>query len=189
MKRIAVFASGQGTNATGLIRHFRGSDAAQVVWVVSNRPDALVLERANNLGIDTVYMQPEAFINGRLKDELKARKIDIIVLAGFLKLIPADIISAYVGKIINLHPSLLPKFGGKGMYGSRVHEAVVAAGESVTGITIHHVNEHFDEGKIIAQFSVPVVPGDDAASVEKKVRELEKLHFAATVEKWILSEK
>ena len=184
MKRIAVFASGQGTNASNLIAHFRDHEAVRVMWVVSNRKDAPVLERARDLGVEASYIEVSAWEDGSMLEALRAHKIDLIVLAGFLKLIPVSIITAYKGRIINIHPSLLPKFGGKGMYGKNVHAAVAAAHETHTGITIHHVNEHFDEGEIIAQYSVALDPNDDASAIEKKVRSLEKEHFAPTVEKW-----
>jgi phosphoribosylglycinamide formyltransferase-1 len=173
MKRIAIFASGQGSNAANLIRYFKEHPVARVTWVASNRKQAPVLELAADLGVETTFFESTAWENGTVLRELQDRKIDIIVLAGFLKLVPAAIIKAYPNRIINIHPALLPKFGGKGMYGLHVHNAVVAAGEKETGITIHYVNEHFDEGEIIAQYKIPLSPHDNPDAVQAHVRNLE----------------
>ena len=181
--RIAVFASGNGSNAENIIRYFRDNDCgAEVALVVCNNPKAGVLARAQSLGVPTVLISRENF---RLGDvpvrELAANGITHIVLAGFLQMIPGAVLSAYPGRIINIHPSLLPKFGGKGMYGRHVHEAVVAAGERTTGITIHHVSEDCDGGEIIFQTSVDVDPSDSAADVEAKIHALEREYFPRVI--------
>lgn len=184
MKRIAIFASGTGTNAQKLVEHFETHRDAQVTLVVSNRPDAGVLGITREHGVESMVVSREKFFSERsIVDELRGRGIDLIVLAGFLWLIPPAIISAFPNRIVNIHPALLPKFGGKGMYGSKVHAAVIDAGEKESGITIHYVDERFDEGDRIAQFRCPVLPGDTPQSLAARVQELEHKHFAETVEK------
>ena len=186
MKRIAVFASGTGTNAKNLIGHFELHRNAQVTLVVCNRADAGVVTIAREHGVETMIVSREEFFSEQsIVAELKDRGIDFIVLAGFLWLIPQQLISAFPNRIINIHPALLPKFGGKGMYGKKVHEAVLAAQEKESGITIHFVNENFDEGKSIAQFSCPVFPDDTTEKLAARVQELEHNHFAEVVEKLI----
>ncbi|HTL81252.1 MAG TPA: phosphoribosylglycinamide formyltransferase [Bacteroidia bacterium] len=186
MKRIAIFASGSGTNAQKLIEHFETHRDAQVTLVVCNNPQARVMGIAKEHGVETLLIDKEHFFSAQsIVDELKVRGIDLIVLAGFLWLIPLPVIKAYHEKIINIHPALLPKFGGKGMYGKKVHEAVLTAGEKESGITIHYVNEKFDEGKHIAQFRCPVLPGDTLQSLAGRVQKLEHDHFAEVVEKII----
>ncbi len=183
MKRIAIFASGTGTNAQKLIEYFETHRDAQVTLVVSNRADAGVLGIAREHGVESmVVSREEFFADNSIVDKLHERGIDLIVLAGFLWLIPPAIISVFPNRIVNIHPALLPKFGGKGMYGSKVHAAVIAAGENESGITIHYVNERFDEGDHIAQFRCPVLPGDTPETLAARVRELEHEHFAETVE-------
>ncbi len=179
IKRIAVFASGNGSNAENLIKYFNDHrETAEVALVVCNRPDALAPRRAEALGVASVVMSrdqlndPET-ING----VLTAHGIDFIVLAGFLLKVPEFLVDRYRGRIVNIHPALLPKFGGKGMYGRHVHEAVVAAGERETGITIHHVSEGYDEGRVIFQAAVAVSADDTPADVERKVRDLEIRHL------------
>lgn len=181
-KKIAIFASGSGTNAENLIRYFRLNGEGQVALVVSNRRHALVLERARSLGVPCEYVEKAAWADGKaVLDLLEERQIDFIVLAGFLLRVPPGLLSAYPDRIVNIHPALLPKFGGKGMYGDRVHEAVVAAGERESGITIHYVNEHYDEGTVIAQFRCPVLPTDTPADVAAKVHVLEYAHYPEVV--------
>ncbi len=181
-KKIAIFASGSGTNAENLIRYFRLNGEGQVALVVSNRRHALVLERARSLGVPCEYVEKAAWADGKaVLDLLEERQIDFIVLAGFLLRVPPSLLSAYPDRIVNIHPALLPKFGGKGMYGDRVHEAVVAAGERESGITIHYVNEHYDEGTVIAQFRCPVLPTDTPADVAAKVHVLEYAHYPEVV--------
>lgn len=189
MLRIAIFASGSGSNAENIIRHFNFSDrGAQVALVVSNRADAGVLERAKRLGVSSEVLTRSDFNSpDYLLPMLQQHGIDFIVLAGFLMMIPAWLIKEYEHRIINIHPSLLPKFGGKGMYGINVHKAVVAAQETQTGITVHYVSERYDEGEIIFQATMPVHPSDTAEDVERKIHQLEAKHFPATIEKIISS--
>jgi phosphoribosylglycinamide formyltransferase-1 len=182
MKRIAVFASGSGSNAENLVNYFRDSEVARISLVVCNRKEAFVFERMKRLEIPCIYVPKNDFVNGSILSALKAYNIDMIVLAGFLLLVPDSLLSEYSGKIINVHPALLPGFGGKGMYGKHVHEAVVKAGEQKSGITIHYVNERFDEGEIIAQFETALQPGDTPESVAAKIHELEMKFFPKVVE-------
>lgn len=184
MKRIAIFASGNGSNAENIIRYFREEGrAADVALVVCNRQDAGVLGRAERLGVRSVVMtRAEINDSERMSALLEGCRVDVIVLAGFLLMIPSFLIERYRGRIVNIHPSLLPKFGGKGMYGRYVHEAVVAAGETQTGITIHHVSEDCDGGRIIFQACTAVEPSDTPADVEAKVHALEREHFARVIE-------
>lgn len=187
MKKIAIFASGSGTNAENIIRYFRTSPSAEVALLLCNKPGAKVLERAERLGTPTIVFDREMFTSadGVLKT-LQNEKIDYIVLAGFLWLIPLNIIKAYEGRIINIHPALLPRHGGKGMYGSKVHEAVVAAGDTETGITIHKVDEVYDNGTVIAQYAVPVAPEDTPEKVAQKVHALEYEHYPKEIESEVI---
>lgn len=187
-RNIAIFASGEGTNAQSIMDHFRDSDVARIALVVSNRPDANVLNRAKRQGIRTLLIDRSSFYESdQVIHSLQAEKIDLIVLAGFLWMMPEKLIRAFPGKIINIHPALLPKFGGKGMYGMNVHRAVIAAKEKESGISIHYVNEHYDEGKLIAQFKCSVSENDTAEMIAEKVQKLEHEHFASAIEK-VLSE-
>lgn len=177
-KNIAVLASGNGTNAENIIRYFQDSESVHIGLVLTNRETAFVMERARCLNVPSVYIPKEEWKEGMsVLALLRDRKIDFIVLAGFLARVPDCILHAYPNKIINIHPSLLPKFGGKGMYGNRVHEAVVAAGEKESGITIHYINEHFDEGKIIRQYKCPIWPGETAEQLAEKVHALEYEYY------------
>lgn len=184
MKKIAIFASGNGSNAENIIRYFQEKESSgEVALVVCNKVGAKVLERAGRLGVESVVMsRDEINDRQRMLGVLDSHGIDIIVLAGFLLMIPEFLIERYRERIVNIHPSLLPKFGGKGMYGHYVHEAVVASGENKTGITIHYVSEICDEGRIIFQARTPVLPSDTAADVEKKVHDLEREHFARVID-------
>lgn len=182
MIKVAILASGSGSNAEAIATHFQGSNKVRVSKILSNNDRAGVLERAKLLQIPAAVFRPGAEDETVLK-ELIDQGITHIILAGYLKKIPASWVQAYPDQIINIHPALLPKFGGKGMYGHRVHEAVYAAREAESGITIHKVNEAYDEGAIIAQFSVPIEPGDTPEQIEAKVRKLELTHFAPTLEK------
>jgi len=180
IRKIAVFASGNGTNAENIVRYFRENDCgAEVAVIVCNKSGAGVLERALRLGVPTRLM-PAAEIRdpSRMLPVMEEFGIDMIVLAGFLLMVPDFLLERYPDRIVNIHPSLLPKFGGKGMYGRHVHEAVVAAGEHETGITIHLVTDRCDEGRVLFQARVPVEPTDTPESVEEKVHKLEKEHFA-----------
>lgn len=183
MKNIAVFASGSGSNAENVIRRFHDSARIRVAVILSNKPDAGVHERAKRLGVPSFVFTNVEFNEGNLiLQKLSEYETHFIVLAGFLLRIPADIIRAYPERIINIHPSLLPAYGGKGMYGDYVHRAVVAAGETRTGITIHYVNEHYDEGAIVFQADCPVLPSDTADDVAAKVHELEYRHYPRVIE-------
>lgn len=183
MLKIAVFASGSGSNAENIIRYFReNEDCGEVVMVVCNRPDAGVVERAALLGVDVeIVNRSQLADSDYMLPLLEARGVNCVVLAGFLLMVPPYLIRRYEGRMVNIHPSLLPKFGGKGMYGHHVHEAVVAAGECESGITIHLVSEEYDKGRILFQASVAVAPGDTAEDVERKVRELEMRHFPGVI--------
>ncbi len=183
MKRIAIFASGAGSNAEVIIRHFEFQHNAQVILLVSNNPNAGALHIAREHGVKTMVIGREEFFSDEsIVEELKADGIDLIVLAGFLWLIPPSLIHAFPNKIVNIHPALLPKFGGKGMYGKHVHQAVIDAGEEESGITIHYVNEKFDEGAHVARFSCPVMPGDTIETLAQRIHELEHTHYATTIE-------
>ena len=186
MKRIAVFASGSGSNAENLIHFFRTRKSAKVALVLTNNPDAFVINRASSLDIEAVVFDRDQFYNtDEILDLLKAKGIDFIVLAGFLWLIPTRLIDAYEGRIVNIHPALLPDYGGKGMYGRRVHEAVLASGDTESGITIHYVNPAYDEGNIIFQARCKVSSGDTPEQLAEKVHLLEYEHFPRVVEELI----
>lgn len=189
MKRIAVFASGNGTNAENIIRYFQSADHdAEVAIVVCNRADAHVLQRAERLGVPSHVISRDMLRNQEAIMSLMYRyDIDFIVLAGFLLMIPPFLVEHYKRRMLNIHPSLLPKFGGKGMYGDKVHKAVVAAGEKETGITIHYVSEQYDEGDILFQASTPVETGDTPEDVARKIHELEQIHFPRVIAGALLS--
>ena len=185
--KIAIFASGAGSNAEKIITHLKNHSSIAVALVVCNKPDAGVLDIASANNIPALLIEKEKFFRGdTYLPELAHYGIDFIVLAGFLWKIPDALIAAYPKKIINIHPALLPKYGGKGMYGMRVHEAVIAAGEKESGITIHYVNEHFDEGETIFQASCPVDIYDTPGSLAKRIHDLEHIHFPEVLEKLIL---
>lgn len=182
--RIAIFVSGSGTNCENIIRHFQHSDHVTTALVVSNRPDAYALTRAERLGVATAIV-PKAQLSDPsvIMPLLRSAGIDFIVLAGFLPLVPDFIIDAYPRRIVNIHPALLPRHGGKGMWGHHVHEAVKAAGDTETGITIHYVSPVCDGGEIIAQFSCAVAPDDTPDDIAAKVHELEMAHFPEVLER------
>tara|TARA_A100001035_G_C27708248_1_gene465883 strand:- start:264 stop:842 length:579 start_codon:yes stop_codon:yes gene_type:complete len=184
--KIAILVSGTGTNAINIIQYFEKNSVADVSMVVSNRTNALALEKAQNKGVKTVVFNNESFKkNGVVLNYLRSVAVDFIVLAGFLMKVPSDIIHAYPNKIINLHPSLLPKYGGKGMYGKRVHSAVIEAEESESGISIHFVNEEYDEGAIIFQAKVNVEKGDNVEVLAQKIQQLEHRFFPKVIEQVI----
>ena len=186
-KNIAIFASGSGTNAENIIRYFEENDLIRVSLVLSNRSDALVLKRAQGLHIPTALFSKDDWQAGKaILTLLKEHHIDFIVLAGFLLRVPIPLLHAYPNKIINIHPALLPKYGGKGMYGDRVHEAVVAAGEKESGITIHYIDEHYDEGSIIFQAQCEVLPQDSPKEVAHKVHDLEYKYYPSIIEEVVL---
>ncbi len=185
--RLAVFASGNGSNAQRISEYFSGSELVNIPAIYCNNPGAYVLERAKLLGIPSVLFTRDAFYNtASVLDDLKKRNIDWIVLAGFLWLIPEAILKAYPQRIINIHPALLPEYGGKGMYGMKVHEAVIASGDKQSGITIHNVNEKYDEGDIIFQATCQVLSGDTPEMLAAKIHELEYEYFPRVIEKLIL---
>lgn len=182
-KRIAIFASGSGSNAQKIMEHFKYSDSAEVALVLSNNPDAYVLQRADNFEIPThVFDKHDFYQTDEIVNLLKRLEIDLVVLAGFLWLVPESLLKAFPNKIINIHPALLPKFGGKGMYGDRVHKAVLEAGEEEHGITIHFVNENFDEGEIIHQARFRIEPGDTIEIIKFNGQQLEHTHYPKTIE-------
>jgi phosphoribosylglycinamide formyltransferase-1 len=186
VKRIAIFASGAGTNAREVIRYFELHPHAQVTLVVCNKPDAGVLQVAAEFGVETLIIDKSMFQDEQqFLAELRERGIELIVLAGFLWLIPYWLVREYPDGIINIHPSLLPKFGGKGMYGMHVHRSVIAAGERKSGITIHLVNEYFDEGQQLAQFETDIPEGTTAEELAQRIHELEHRHFAEVIDAYI----
>ncbi len=185
-KNIAIFASGGGSNAQKMIDYFANSTTVNVALIVSNKADAGVLGIAERHEIPALVIQRSGFYRSeQLLDDLRSANIDFIVLAGFLWLIPPYLIQAFPQKMVNIHPALLPKYGGKGMYGMHVHEAVKAAGETETGITIHYVNEHYDEGDIVFAAQTAIGPEDSPADIAKKVQQLEHAHFPRVVEQLV----
>lgn len=183
MKNIAIFASGDGSNAETIARHFRQSAIASVKILLSNRASAMVHERMKNLGIPTLTFNKQQWLQAdEILDVLNKKHIDLIVLAGFLCIIPDSIINAYHGRIINIHPSLLPRHGGPGMWGHHVHQAVINAGDTQSGITIHHVTTQVDGGEIIFQTSCPVMPDDNPETLAARIHTLEHNHFPAVIE-------
>ena len=186
---IAIFVSGSGSNCEQLIRHFQGSDRVETALVVSNRADAYALVRAERLGVPTVVIsKAELHDKEAMLSLLQHYEIGFIVLAGFLPLVPDFLLEAFPRRIINLHPALLPKFGGKGMWGHHVHEAVKAAGETETGMTVHYVTPVCDGGEIIAQYRVQLSPDDTVDDIAEKEHELEMKYFPEVVERVVCSE-
>lgn len=185
--RIALFASGTGSNARRIMEYFAEHNRIEVGLLLANKADAGALQHAAECGIPHHYLPNEQFRQGApVVELLHEYRIDAIVLAGFLLLIPPALIAAYPHRIVNIHPALLPNYGGKGMYGHFVHEAVAAAGEQESGITIHIVTEAYDEGPVLAQHRVGLTSEDDARTIESKVRRLELEHYAQEIEHWIL---
>lgn len=185
--RIAIFASGSGTNAEEILAYFQYHPSIEVKLLLSNNPQAQALQRAERFKVKTLTFDKAQFRDSyEVLNWLKEEKITHLVLAGFMWLIPGYLIHAYAGKIINIHPALLPKFGGKGMYGKFVHEAVKAAAEVETGITIHEVNEHYDEGNIVFQATCGVDETDTPDSIALKVQKLEHMHYPKVIERWVL---
>lgn len=186
MRNIAIFASGSGTNAENIIKYFSNSKSARVSLVLSNKRDAYVLKRAATLNIRSVFFdRKELYEKEKVLRYLTMYKIDFIVLAGFLWLIPESILYIYDKRVVNIHPALLPKYGGKGMYGERVHEAVIANREKESGITIHYVNKNYDEGGIIFQMRCKVDPEDSPGTLADKVHKLEYEHFPRVIEELV----
>lgn len=182
-KRIAIFASGSGSNAQKIMEHFKRNSEAEVVLILTNNPQAYVLQRADNFEIPShIFTREEFYQTDNIIKLLKNLQVDLIVLAGFLWLVPENLLKAFPNKIINLHPALLPKYGGKGMYGDHVHKAVLAAKEEESGITIHFVNEKFDEGEILHQSRFKIEPGDTLEVIKFKGQQLEHQHFPRVIE-------
>ena len=189
MKRISIFASGSGSNAENIVRYFSGSDEVECALILSNRPDAKVLDRAKRLGVPSmVFNRQEFYHSDIILERLLETGTDLIVLAGFLWLVPENLLRTFKNRIINIHPALLPKYGGKGMYGMKVHEAVKKSGDEVSGISIHFVNERYDEGEIIFQAECPVESGDTPESIAEKVHELEYRYYPKVIEKLLNEE-
>ena len=189
MKNIAIFASGRGTNTEKIISHFQNNEGIKIALIVSNKADAFVLKRAEKHKTPTLILKREEFYETEnIVDELNSYEIDLIVLAGFMWLVPAYLIRAFPDKMINIHPALLPKFGGKGMYGLHVHKAVLNAKEKETGITIHYVNEVYDEGKTIFQTRCTINKEDTPETLAEKVHQLEYEHYPIVIER-LLSEE
>lgn len=187
MVNIAIFASGNGSNAQNIIEYFENSETYKIALVLSNKEDAYVLERAAKKKIPAfVFNRQQFYETNIVLDKLKFYNIDFIVLAGFLLMIPLNLISRFPNSIINIHPALLPKYGGKGMYGMNVHKAVIEAGEKESGITIHYVNENYDEGKIIFQAKVDVNKDDTPESLAEKIHVLEYMHFPVQIKKALI---
>ena len=186
-KRIAIFASGSGSNAQQITEYFAGNSSVEISAIYCNNKNAFVLERAKLLNVPSILFDRETFYNSdTVLDDLKARAIDWIVLAGFLWLIPGNILKAFPQKIINIHPALLPAYGGKGMYGMKVHESVIASGEPESGITIHYVNENYDEGDIVFQVRCRIDKIDTAEALAAKIHKLEHEYFPRIIERAIM---
>jgi len=183
MIKIVIFASGSGTNAENIIRYFQATKSASVEAVFTNKADAQVIQRADKYQVPSQVFTKNDLEAGKVLQEINTIQPDLIVLAGFLLKFPQSIVAEYPDKIINIHPALLPKYGGKGMYGMHVHRAVVENKESKTGITIHYVNENYDEGNIIFQKEVTVLISDTPEVVAAKIHELEQDHFPVVIEK------
>ena len=182
MHSLIIFASGTGTNAAAIIDYFRQNGQARVSLIVCNKPDAKVLDIARREEIPFLLVNKETFNQALLIEQMKEHSPSLVVLAGFLWKIPEAMVQAFPGKIINIHPALLPSYGGKGMYGQKVHEAVLAAGDSESGITIHYVNEHYDEGNIIVQARCKVQAGEPAGNLALRIHQLEHFYFPRTIE-------
>ncbi|MBS1583600.1 MAG: phosphoribosylglycinamide formyltransferase [Bacteroidetes bacterium] len=184
-QRIAILASGSGTNAQRLIAHFHGHPRAEVALVGCDKPQAPVVQRAWDAGVPTYLFNGAQLKDGTVLRELQGQRIGLVVLAGFLRLVPAEMVRAFPDRIVNIHPALLPKYGGRGLYGEHVHRAVLAAGEAESGITIHLVNERYDEGRHLFQARCPVLPGDTPATLAARIHELEHRHYPDVVERLV----
>jgi phosphoribosylglycinamide formyltransferase-1 len=190
MKNIAIFASGSGTNAENIIRYFSHSHKIHIAVVLSNNRRVGVHERVNRLGVPSfVFSREEFTLATPILDKLAEYDVELIVLAGFMNKISERLLESFPGKIINIHPALLPKYGGKGMYGMHVHQAVVDAGEKESGVTIHYINKHYDEGEIIFQASCPLSPEDTPEEVAAKVHALEYAHYPRLIEEVLYPNK
>ena len=188
--RLAILGSGNGTNAQQISEYFAGRTDVEVACIIYNKKDAYIAQRAKNLGIESHYFgRSDFFQNGNVLKYLAEKKVDWVILAGFLWLVPEDMLAAYPNRIINIHPALLPKYGGKGMYGHHVHEAVVAAGEHESGITIHIVDRHYDRGTTLFQARCTVTPDDTPDTLAAKIHLLEKEHFPRVIDETIKARK
>jgi phosphoribosylglycinamide formyltransferase 1 len=186
MKKIALFASGSGSNVQVIAEYFIKSKSAEINCILTNNRDAYVLTRSQSLNIQSfIFTKDDLYNNSRILDLLNQRKIDFIVLAGFLWLMPDSIVNAFSGRIVNIHPALLPKYGGKGMYGMKVHQSVIDNKEKESGITIHYVNEKYDDGDIILQVKCNVDPNDTAESLAQKIHVLEHTHYPLVIDRLI----
>lgn len=184
MKRIAIFASGSGSNAENIHDYFSTREDVEISLILTNNPDAFVIERAKKLNIECIVFNREQFAKSdEVVTILKDANIDLVVLAGFLWLVPSNLIKAYPNKIVNIHPALLPNYGGKGMYGDNVHKAVIENQEPVSGITIHYVNEKYDDGEHVFQVACEVKPNDTPEKLAEKIHALEYEHFPKVVER------
>ncbi len=184
--RIAIFASGSGTNAEAIIKYFKDHPLIKIELVLSNNPNALVLERAKKFSVPAKVFNREEFASDEVVRWLREYGITHIVLAGFLWLIPASLLKSYPNEIINIHPALLPKFGGKGMYGMKIHELIRSLNETETGITIHLINEKYDEGPILYQGRCEVASADTPKDIANKVHQMEYANYPLVIEQWIL---
>jgi phosphoribosylglycinamide formyltransferase-1 len=187
MQQLAIFASGSGTNAENIIVNFQNEPLIRISCICTNRADAYVIERAKRFDIPhLVFDRDDFYHRTTVTDYLQDKGTDWIILAGFLWLVPHSLIDRYPGRIINIHPALLPKYGGKGMYGHHVHQAVIDAGETHSGITIHYIDHEYDRGNIIFQAKCPVKPGDTAESLAARIHDLEYEHFPRVIKEEVL---
>jgi len=187
MKRLAIFASGSGSNAENIAKYFRKRSGAKISIILTNNPKAFVIDRAAQLKIPVeVFDRTTFYDSNKILKKLQEAEIDMIILAGFLWLVPQNLLKAYPEKIINIHPALLPKYGGKGMYGMKVHEEVIRNQEKESGITIHYVDECYDEGCIIFQATCEVLPNDTAQTLADRVHKLEYRHFPEVIESLVM---
>ena len=187
MSNIAIFASGSGSNAEQIIRYFSGDPVHVVKLVLSNRADAFVLERAKNLSVETAVFDRNTFYNSsQVLDTLIDAKIDVLILAGFLWLVPSNLLITFPNRIINIHPALLPDFGGKGMYGMKVHESVIRERRTRSGITIHLIDEEYDRGRILFQTECPVLPGDTPDDLAGRIHQLEHRYYPEVINEYLL---
>ncbi|HLS29594.1 MAG TPA: phosphoribosylglycinamide formyltransferase [Flavobacteriaceae bacterium] len=189
MKNIIILASGTGSNAAAIIDYFKDNEEVQVSHVLSNNPKARVLQMAGEKNVENMaFGRKELYKTDEILHFLKKNNPDLIVLAGFLWIIPEKIVRAFPNKIVNIHPALLPKYGGKGMYGEKVHLAVLANQEKETGISIHYVNEFYDEGRLIAQFKTPIAPEDDLKSILAKIKKLEHQYYPKVIDQLLFAQ-
>jgi len=186
MKRLLIFASGSGSNAENIINYFRSNKKAEVEMVLTPNPNAGVIERCKRLNVPCLVFKREEWKSGKILELLKEKNPDMIILAGFMWLVPGEIIRAFPQRIVNIHPALLPKFGGKGMYGDNVHIAVSDDGETETGITIHYINEFYDEGQIIFQQKTTIKPHENPQKIAEKVHELEYIWYPKIILKLLV---